>query len=170
MAEEKSYYDILGVDKGSSQEEIKTAYKILARRYHPDRLQQADGAERRAAEERIKEINNAYNTLKDKEKRLEYDNRARGPYSFYSRPQSGQEAGAQQQEQRFYSYYYYRDANKEAKEPSLLGAILKIALGAAGAFLLVSLFLGFLGFIISYFWPVLLILLLFKLFEPFTRR
>ncbi|MFA5010021.1 MAG: molecular chaperone DnaJ [Patescibacteria group bacterium] len=63
----KDYYNILGVPKGASTEEIKRAYRKLALRYHPDK---AKGAE---AEKKFKEINEAYQVLADEDKRRQYD-------------------------------------------------------------------------------------------------
>lgn len=65
----KSYYDILGVPKTASAEEIKSAYKKLAKQYHPDLN---PGNE--AAVEKFKEISEAYETLGNPQKRAEYDN------------------------------------------------------------------------------------------------
>lgn len=66
----KDYYKILGVSKNASQEEIKRAYRKLARKYHPDVAKDKD---RKEAEERFKEISEAYAVLGDPEKRARYD-------------------------------------------------------------------------------------------------
>ena len=68
MADKKNYYDILGVDKKATSEEIKSAYRKLAMKYHPDRNQ--GNAE---AAEKFKEINEAHETLSDQQKRAAYD-------------------------------------------------------------------------------------------------
>ena len=66
--EYKDYYSILGVGKNANKEEISKAYKKLARKYHPD-LNQGDAR----AEEKFKDVNEAYEVLKDDEKRKKYD-------------------------------------------------------------------------------------------------
>ena len=69
MAEQKrDYYEVLGVEKGASEADIKRAYKKLARKYHPD-MNPGD----KAAEEKFKEINEANEVLSDADKRARYD-------------------------------------------------------------------------------------------------
>jgi len=67
MASKKDYYEVLGVNKGASEQEIKKAYRNLAKKYHPD-LNKEPGAE-----ERFKEISEAAEVLLDKDKRAKYD-------------------------------------------------------------------------------------------------
>lgn len=63
----KDYYDVLGVSRTASQEEIQKAYRKLARKYHPDVNKSRD------AEDRFKEVGEAYEVLRDPEKRRKYD-------------------------------------------------------------------------------------------------
>lgn len=70
MGNGKDYYDILNLKKGATPEEIKKAYKTLAREHHPDMVNDSD---KKAAEERFKEINEAYQVLRDPEKKRMYD-------------------------------------------------------------------------------------------------
>lgn len=64
----KDYYKILGVDRNAPEKEIKSAYRKLARKYHPD-VNPGD----KAAEEKFKEVSEAYEVLSDKDKRSRYD-------------------------------------------------------------------------------------------------
>jgi molecular chaperone DnaJ len=67
MASKRDYYDVLGVPRSASGEELKRAYRRLARQYHPDVNKSAD------AEERFKEVSEAYEVLSDEQKRTAYD-------------------------------------------------------------------------------------------------
>jgi len=67
MPEKRDYYEVLGVSKDASDKEIKSAYRKLALKYHPDRSDASD------AEERFKEISEAYAVLSDQDKRQKYD-------------------------------------------------------------------------------------------------
>ena len=77
MASKKDFYSVLGVSESAKADEIKKAYRKLARQYHPDR--NPDDAK---AEERFKEIQEAHETLSDPKKRKEYDIRRRNPFGF----------------------------------------------------------------------------------------
>jgi molecular chaperone DnaJ len=68
MADKRDYYEVLGVDKSASAEEIKKAYRQLAKKYHPD-LNPGD----KEAEEKFKEVNEAYEVLSDSDKKSRYD-------------------------------------------------------------------------------------------------
>jgi curved DNA-binding protein len=68
----KDYYKILGVDRKASDEDIKKAYRKLARKYHPDVSKEAN------AKERFQEVSEAYETLRDREKRAAFDSLGSG--------------------------------------------------------------------------------------------
>ena len=68
MAEKRDYYEVLGLQKGASDEEIKRAFRKMAMKYHPDK-----NPGDKAAEEKFKEINEAYSVLSDPDKKNKYD-------------------------------------------------------------------------------------------------
>ena len=67
MADKRDYYEVLGLSKNASEDDIKKAYRKLAKKYHPDINKAAD------AEEKFKEINEAYEVLSDPQKKATYD-------------------------------------------------------------------------------------------------
>ena len=67
MADKRDYYEVLGIAKGASEDEIKKAYRSLAKKYHPDVNKAPDAADK------FKEINEAYEVLSDPQKRQNYD-------------------------------------------------------------------------------------------------
>ena len=67
MADKRDYYEVLGVDKNADEKTIKKAYRKLARQYHPDVCDEPD------AEDKFKEVSEAYAVLSDDEKRQRYD-------------------------------------------------------------------------------------------------
>lgn len=69
----KDYYNILGVDKNADADAIKSAYRKLAVKYHPDKQQGKTEEEKKAAEEKFKEVAEAYQVLSDADKRQRYD-------------------------------------------------------------------------------------------------
>ena len=68
MADKKDYYEVLGINKGASADEIKSAFHKMAMKYHPDR-NPGDAS----AEEKFKEVNEAYSILSDPDKKAKYD-------------------------------------------------------------------------------------------------
>ncbi len=74
----RNYYELLGVKKNASEKEIKTAFRKLARRLHPDVNDDPN------ADDQLAEINNAYETLMDKEKRAKYDASLFNPFTHFS--------------------------------------------------------------------------------------
>src|SRR3954467_11425236 len=87
MARGSDYYKVLGVGKKASQEEIKKAYRKLARQYHPDTNKDP------GAEERFKEISQAHDVLGDPEKRKQYDTMRSNPFAAGGNPFGGSGGG-----------------------------------------------------------------------------
>jgi DnaJ family protein C protein 3 len=71
LSKRKDYYKILGLDKSADVRDIKKAYKTLAKVYHPDK--QAGVADKKSAEDKFKDVAEAYEVLSDDEKRAAYD-------------------------------------------------------------------------------------------------
>ncbi len=73
MATKRDFYEILGVSKDATDEQIKKAYKKQAVKWHPDRWGDKSEAEQKKAEENFKEVAEAYEVLHDPQKRQRYD-------------------------------------------------------------------------------------------------
>ena len=73
MAEKRDYYEVLGIQKGASEDDIKQAYRKAALKWHPDRWVNGTDAEKKTAEEKFKEASEAYSVLSDPQKRAKYD-------------------------------------------------------------------------------------------------
>ncbi len=73
----KDYYNILGVPENASEEEIKSAFRKLAFKYHPD----TTSGDKKQAEERFKEVNEAYGVLGDESRRQQYDSARKSPFA-----------------------------------------------------------------------------------------
>jgi curved DNA-binding protein len=89
----RDYYETLGVSKSSTPDDIKSAFRKLARKHHPDLAK-----DKKAAEEKFKEINEAYEVLSDPEKRKKYDEygsnwQQAGPGGYPPPPGGGRSGG-----------------------------------------------------------------------------
>ena len=73
MAEKRDYYEVLGLQKGASADDIKGAYRKAALKWHPDRWVSGTDAEKKTAEAKFKEASEAYSVLSDPDKKAKYD-------------------------------------------------------------------------------------------------
>jgi len=116
---EKDFYRILGVDEKASQEEIKRAYRKLAKKYHPD-----SNRDKPQVAERFKEISEAYSVLKDPEKKKQYDTMRAGGFRDFTRyqPPDGMGGGAPFSDlgdisEMFRSFFSFDDLGGGRKKP-----------------------------------------------------
>src|SRR5512141_2597821 len=84
MAGKQDYYEVLGISRDAGQDEIKKAFRKLARQYHPDVNKDP------AAETKFKEINEAYEGLSDEQKRAAYDRYGHAAFRNGGGPEAGQ--------------------------------------------------------------------------------
>ena len=106
----KNYYEILGISHTATQEEIKQAYHKLAKKYHPD-----INPNNKQAEEQLKEINEAYNTLSDIDKKTDYDNK----YNYYFSNNTDSSQSYNQAETDYIRNLKNKAINKNDKEAQL---------------------------------------------------
>ncbi|KTD30022.1 DnaJ C-terminal domain-containing protein [Legionella micdadei] len=110
--EYKDYYKIMGLERGASQDEIKRAYRKLARKYHPDVSKEEN------AEAKFKELGEAYEVLRDPEKRAKYDR-----YGQYWKEQ--EQAGYRPQGEKAYQNYQFFDEENATDFQDFLDSILR---------------------------------------------
>ena len=113
-----NYYDILGVSRNATTEEITIAFKKLVRDLHPDRFSTEE--EKREAEQKFKEITRAFNILKDPEKRREYDKQLEEPSSNSG---TGAEPSINSNELFKKGLVFYKKGDYENAESFFQGAI-----------------------------------------------
>ncbi|NIZ18815.1 J domain-containing protein [Entomospira culicis] len=152
MAVGSTYYDILGVSKEASSEEIRKAYKSLAMKYHPDRLNGLPASQQASMTEKMKEITNAYTTLKDENLRKKYDNQLYMQQNFSGNSSFSAGDPFQRSSQQRYHFYTYRSSRPRASAGGSLLHVL-ITFGIIALFLAIALI----------FWPILLILFLLSI-------
>lgn len=82
----RDYYEVLGVSRDATDDQIKSAFRQLSKKWHPDLQQGKSDVEKKEAEDKFKELNEAYSTLSDKDKREQYDQFGPNGPSFNESP------------------------------------------------------------------------------------
>lgn len=113
MAEKKDYYEVLGVSKNASSEELKTAYRKSALQWHPDKHQ---GEDKKKAEEKFKEINEAYQVLSDPQKKSAYDQFGHAAFEQGGAGQGPFGGFGKTYQQGPFSYTYYTSGGQPEME------------------------------------------------------
>ncbi len=106
----KNYYEILEIDQKASQEIVEKAYKVLIKKYHPDL--QSEPKEKIKCEEKIKEINEAYDTISNSQLRAEYDNKLVEEYNKLHKNQQFNQSQHQQQNYSTEPQHYYSNVQQ----------------------------------------------------------
>eukprot|EP01023_Acetabularia_acetabulum_P059244 TRINITY_DN711_c0_g2_i1.p1 TRINITY_DN711_c0_g2~~TRINITY_DN711_c0_g2_i1.p1 ORF type:complete len:260 (-),score=30.80 TRINITY_DN711_c0_g2_i1:818-1597(-) len=113
------YYSVLGLQSSASEQDIKKAFKKLALKYHPDRLQGETDKNKRVAASKFKSITEAYNVLSDGKQRLEYNARKTASssqtYSYQEGNQS-QSGPYHSYQSTGYDQYYYKQWQKQKQQ------------------------------------------------------
>lgn len=107
----KNYYHLLGIGKDASQEEIKQSFRLYALKFHPDR-HKGD----KFFEEKFKEIQEAYETLSNAEKRREYDKKLFGSKNFVNSSNNEQEKQAFKRKQKPKAETIFETSEQKAKK------------------------------------------------------
>jgi curved DNA-binding protein CbpA len=110
----KNYYQILEIELNASQDDIKTQYRFLVQAWHPDKF--PNPAQKRKAEEKLKEINAAYEILRDPAKRAEYDSRVRYANSNYQQEYREQSSQRKSEDERRRKEEAARRAEEEQRQ------------------------------------------------------
>lgn len=115
----KDYYTLLGITRNSEEDEIRKAYRNLARKYHPDVNKETD------AQERFKEINEAYEVLKDPEKRKRYDKYGSNWQRMRTADQEGFDFGSAGGFKRTYSFNNRGEFGERTSFSDIFGSIFR---------------------------------------------
>ncbi|NIZ46730.1 J domain-containing protein [Entomospira nematocerorum] len=158
MQNNLTHYEILGVSSTATIEEIRSAYKKLALQYHPDRLNDLPGEERERLTEKMKQVTNAYSTLKDEGSRKRYDE------ELYARRYFQQDSSSFSQ----HSYQHFR--SKEDMRRNYGFSSGPVVVNPLVFFGVIAVILALVLVFISVAWPFLLVLFLLSLVRSLTRR
>lgn len=153
------YYTILGLDRTASADEIKSKYRKLAMKYHPDR-----NPDNKAAEEKFKEITEAYEVLSDEKKRREYDTFGNTNSTHYTNTQSNKQYspfGEETSENDPFSqwangrHFYYYTTNRQTQSPQnqsnvISSVIVNVVTAILGFALLPFPLIRFIGFLLFF--------------------